>query len=92
MEVFATPGHTAGSAVYVARGVLFFGDSARASRDGDMMKAVAFFSQDSGQNVASLKALAARLRTRAAEVKELAFAHTGPLVGFQPLAAFASTH
>ena len=92
VEVFATPGHTAGSAVYLARGVLFFGDSAGASKDGEMMKAVRLFSKDSAQNVASLKAVAARLQPRAAEVKELAFAHTGPLAGFQPLAAFASTH
>lgn len=92
VEVFAVPGHTAGSAVYLARGVLFFGDSAGASKSGQMMKAVRFFSKDSAQNVASLKALEARLRPRAAEVKELAFAHTGPLVGFEPFTAFASAN
>jgi hypothetical protein len=32
------------------------------------------------------------LQPRAADVKALAFAHTGPLVGFGPLAAFASSH
>jgi len=90
VEVFAVPGHTAGSAVYLTRGVLFFGDSAGASKSGQMMKAVRFFSKDSAQNVASLKALEARLRPRAAEVKELAFAHTGPLVGFEPFTAFAN--
>jgi glyoxylase-like metal-dependent hydrolase (beta-lactamase superfamily II) len=86
------PGHTPGSAVYLARGVLFFGDSAGASKDGAMMKAVRLFSKDSGRNVASLKALAARLQPRSPEIKILAFAHTGPLAGFQPLAAFASSH
>jgi hypothetical protein len=40
----------------------------------------------------SLKALEARLQPRADEVKALAFAHTGPLVGYQPFATFASTH
>jgi glyoxylase-like metal-dependent hydrolase (beta-lactamase superfamily II) len=90
IDAFAMPGHTAGSAAYLARGVLFFGDSAGASKDGSMMKAVRLFSKDSTQNVASLRALAARLRPRAAEIKELAFAHTGPLVGFDPLAAFAA--
>lgn len=90
VEVFAVPGHTAGSAVYLTRGVLFFGDSAGASKSGQMMKAVRFFSKDSAQNVASLKALEARLRPRAAEVKELAFAHTGPLVGFEPFTAFTN--
>jgi glyoxylase-like metal-dependent hydrolase (beta-lactamase superfamily II) len=92
VETFAVPGHTPGSAVYLARGALFFGDSAGASKDGAMMKAVRLFSKDSGQNVASLKALEARLRPRAAEVKALAFAHTGPLEGFQPFATFAGSH
>jgi hydroxyacylglutathione hydrolase len=90
VEVFRVPGHTPGSAAYLALGVLFFGDSAGASKDGVMMKAVRLFSKDSGQNVASLKALEARLLPRASEVKELAFAHTGPLEGFRPLATFAS--
>ncbi len=92
VETFAVPGHTPGSAVYLARGVLFFGDSAGASKDGEMMKAVRLFSKDSGQNVVSLKALAARLEPRSQEIKILAFAHTGPLVGYQPLATFASSH
>jgi hydroxyacylglutathione hydrolase len=92
VEAFSVPGHTPGSAVYLARGALFFGDSAGASKDGSMMKAVRLFSKDSAQNVASLKALEARLQPRAGEIKALVFAHTGPLVGFQPLAAFASSH
>jgi hypothetical protein len=53
---------------------------------------VRLFSKNSAQNVASLKALEARLQPRAAEIQALAFAHTGPLVGFQPLAAFANSH
>ncbi len=92
VETFAVPGHTPGSAVYLMRGTLFFGDSAGASKDGVMMKAVRLFSKDSAQNVTSLKALEARLQPRATEVKALAFAHTGPLVGFEPFAAFASSH
>ena len=90
VEAFATPGHTDGSAVYLARGVLFFGDSAGASKSGEMMKAVGLISHDSSQNIASLKALAARLQPRAAEIQGLAFGHTGPLTGFAPLAAFAA--
>ncbi len=34
VEAFATPGHTAGSAVYFTNGVLFFGDSAGGNKDG----------------------------------------------------------
>lgn len=92
VEAFATPGHTAGSAVYFARGVLFFGDSAGGGKDGKVMPAVRLFSKDPDRNVASLKALEARLEPRSAYVKTLAFAHTGPLDGFAPLQAFAGSH
>jgi glyoxylase-like metal-dependent hydrolase (beta-lactamase superfamily II) len=92
VETFAVPGHTIGSAVFLARGVLFFGDSAGASKSHELTHAVRLFSTDPAQNVASLKALAARLRPRAAEIKELAFAHCGPLEGIQPLLAFASAN
>jgi glyoxylase-like metal-dependent hydrolase (beta-lactamase superfamily II) len=90
VEAFSVPGHTPGSAVFLARAVLFFGDSAGGSKAGEVMKAVGLFSKDSPQNVASLKALAARLAPRKADVRELAFGHTGPLAGFEPLAAFAA--
>lgn len=53
------------------------------------MKAVRLFSKDSALNAASLKALAARLTPRKAEIKAMAFGHTGSLAGFEPLAAFA---
>jgi glyoxylase-like metal-dependent hydrolase (beta-lactamase superfamily II) len=92
VETFAVPGHTSGSAVYLARGVLFFGDSASASKDGEVSAPPRIFTKDPAQNVASLKALSARLQPRAADVKVLAFAHSGPLAGLAPLAAFASTH
>ncbi len=92
VEAYAVPGHTPGSAVYLARGVLFFGDSAGGGKDGTLMPAVRLFSKDPGQNVASLKALETRLQPRAAEVKTLAFAHSGPLDGFQPFEAFAGAH
>jgi glyoxylase-like metal-dependent hydrolase (beta-lactamase superfamily II) len=91
VETFAVPGHTSGSAVFLSHGVLIFGDSAGASKDGTVMKAVSLFSSDSAQNVASLKALEARLEPRAAEIKALAFAHTGPLQGFAPFATFAKS-
>lgn len=90
IETFAVPGHTDGSAVFLADGALFFGDSAGASKDGKVMKAIRLFSKDSAQNVTSLRALVARLQPRSAEIKTLAFAHTGPLTGFAPLESFAS--
>ena len=90
VEAFSVPGHTAGSAVYLARGVLFFGDSAGASKKGEVMKAVRLFSKDSTLNVASLKALATRLAPRGDEIKAMAFGHTGSLVGLGPLVEFAA--
>jgi len=90
LQAFAVPGHTPGSAVFLARGVLFFGDSAGASKDGTMLKAVRLFSKDPSQNVASLKALEARLAPRAAEIKKLAFGHAGSLDGFEPFKSFAT--
>ncbi|MGH7435561.1 MAG: hypothetical protein ACRENE_07785, partial [Polyangiaceae bacterium] len=86
------PGHTPGSAVYLARGVLFFGDSAGASKTGEVMRAVRWFSKDPAQNVASLKALYERLLPRQAEIKVLAFGHTGSLAGLDPLGSFAKAH
>jgi len=90
VEAFATPGHTKGSAVFLANGALFFGDSAGAAKDGSMMPAVRLFSEDPAQNMASLKALEGRLAPRADEIKALVFAHSGPLDGFAPFATFAS--
>jgi glyoxylase-like metal-dependent hydrolase (beta-lactamase superfamily II) len=90
VEAFSVPGHTSGSAVYLARGVLFFGDSAGASKSGALMKAVRFSSKDSSQNVASLKALAARLAPRKAEIKAMAFGHSGFMIGLDPLSDFAT--
>jgi glyoxylase-like metal-dependent hydrolase (beta-lactamase superfamily II) len=90
VEAFSVLGHTPGSAVYLARGVLFFGDSAGASKTGEVMKAVRFMSKDSALNVASLKDLAARLAPRKAEIKAMAFGHTGSLTGLEPLTEFAA--
>jgi glyoxylase-like metal-dependent hydrolase (beta-lactamase superfamily II) len=92
IEAFAVPGHTPGSAVYLARGVLFFGDSAGASKAGGVMPAVRLFSKDQAENVASLKSLAGRLEHRQSEILAMTFGHTGSLSGLTPLEAFAGQH
>jgi glyoxylase-like metal-dependent hydrolase (beta-lactamase superfamily II) len=89
IRVFAIPGHTAGSAAYLANGVLFLGDSAGSSKEGKVLPAPWVFSDDQAQNRASLRALGERLRPAAAEVKLLVPAHTGVLRGLDPLLAFA---
>jgi glyoxylase-like metal-dependent hydrolase (beta-lactamase superfamily II) len=88
VTAFACPGHTAGSAVYFADGVLYFGDAASGSKDGKVTPPKYLFSDDQKQGIASLEALAKKLEPRASEVKTLAFAHTGTLAGFEPLRNF----
>jgi glyoxylase-like metal-dependent hydrolase (beta-lactamase superfamily II) len=88
VRVFAVPGHTAGSAAYLANGVLFLGDSAGASSDGKILGAPKLFSDDSAQNRASLHALAERLAPEAGSIKALVPAHSGVLQGLGPLTAF----
>jgi len=88
VRVFAVPGHTAGSAAYLARGTLFLGDAADASSSGDVRSARWLFSESAGRAAASLESLSKRLAPDADGVKALAFAHSGPLAGFAPLAAF----
>jgi glyoxylase-like metal-dependent hydrolase (beta-lactamase superfamily II) len=92
VECYATPGHTAGSAVFFTHGVLFFGDSAKGTKEGKFARAVRLFSKDPTLNVASMKAIAAKFSPRAAEVKRLAFAHSGPLDGLTPLSDFAAAN
>ena len=92
VRAFAVPGHTRGSAAYLSRGVLFFGDSASARKNGELAPAVWLFSDSRDENVTSLKALAARLAADHAHVETLAFAHSGPLAGVESLARFVATH
>jgi len=49
VKSFLIPGHTQGSAAYLARGVLFLGDSAAATNEGTIKGAVWAFSDDSAQ-------------------------------------------
>lgn len=85
IRVFAVPGHTAGSAAYLADGALYLGDSAAAETSGKVRGAPWLFSDDQAQNVASLHALGERLRPEAATIKYLVPAHSGVLEGLSPL-------
>jgi hydroxyacylglutathione hydrolase len=92
VQVLSVPGHTKGSAVFLAGGVLFMGDSANACKDGKLMEANYIFSERLSQNRDSLKALALRLKPMVKDIKVLAPSHTGPLMGLQPLLDFAEKH
>lgn len=88
VQAFAIPGHTAGSAAYLAQGVLFLGDAATGQADGKLRNAPWVFTDDQATCAASLRALAKRLAASGAAVQALAFAHSGPLTGLTALAEF----
>jgi glyoxylase-like metal-dependent hydrolase (beta-lactamase superfamily II) len=89
-HVYAVPGHTRGSAAFLARGVLFMGDSAEITSEGTLAPAKRLTSSDPAQNRESLKKLAQRLAPAAAEVRVIAPAHSGWLEkGLAPLSDFA---
>jgi len=90
VKVFAVPGHTKGSAAYLARGVLFMGDSADSLKKGGIAGAKWMFSESQKINHESLKALAARVKT--AGVRAMVFAHSGALAGIKALEDFAAAH
>lgn len=85
VEVFHLPGHTDGSVAFLVSGVLVLGDSAIANVGDAFEQVPSHFSDDPEQIDRSLTALAGRLRDRADEVDWLAFSHSGPLPGLDPL-------
>jgi hydroxyacylglutathione hydrolase len=90
VRVFAIPGHSDGSAAYLAGGVLYLGDSATVRKDGTFVGAPAAFSNSTAQNHASLRSLFRRLRDGGFEVKTLAPSHSAPQSGTAAFEAFAN--
>jgi glyoxylase-like metal-dependent hydrolase (beta-lactamase superfamily II) len=88
VQVFALPGHTAGSAAYLANEVLFLGDAVTGQADGQVRNAPWMFTDDQAQCRASVQGLAQKLQRTGTPVRALAFAHSGPLEGLAPLASF----
>jgi len=89
VTAYLIPGHTDGSAAYLAAGTLYMGDSADSSKDGSLLPAKRFLSNDVEQNHESLKRLAEELQPQAANIQFMEFAHSGPLPGIGPLLDFA---
>ncbi len=89
VTAYLIPGHTDGSAAYLAAGTLYLGDSADAGKDGTLLPAKRFASNDAEQNHESLKKLAEKLEPQAANIQYMEFAHSGPLRGIGPLLDFA---
>lgn len=61
VRAYVVPGHTAGSAVYLFRGILFLGDAVTYSRRGGFAPAKPSFSDDAPRAVRSLEQLWARI-------------------------------
>jgi hydroxyacylglutathione hydrolase len=87
VRVLLVPGHTAGSAAYLANGALFVGDSLGISTEQTLKPAPWIFSDDQALNVASLKQLGQKLT--AEQVKTIVPAHSGASDSFAPLATFS---
>ena len=90
VTAYLIPGHTDGSAAYLAAGTLYLGDSADSAKDGRLLPAKRFVSNSIRQNRASLKMLAEKLKPQASEIQFMEFAHSGPLPGIAPLLNFAN--
>jgi len=91
VRVFAVPGHTAGSAAYLVNEVLFLGDAADTTDAGEIKGSPWIFSDSQDQDKASLVRLADLLGKEHADVKALAFAHSGVRTeGLAPLVTFAA--
>ena len=65
LRAYIVPGHTAGSAAYLFRGILFLGDAATWTPWGGFAPAMRIHSEDRRQAMASLEALWKRLPTGA---------------------------
>jgi glyoxylase-like metal-dependent hydrolase (beta-lactamase superfamily II) len=87
IEVFAVPGHTAGSAAYLVDDVLFVGDAASLQADGALRSGPWLFSDDVDRQSASLRSLARALKGRT--IRKVVFGHTGSAESTAPLEAFA---
>ena len=86
VTAYAVPGHTAGSAAYLADGVLYIGDNANGKADGKSLKAAPWVvTDDTAQNVDSLKKLHTRLKEGNATVDKIAPSHSGPIDGLDAL-------
>jgi len=90
VRVFATPGHTQGSASYLVNGALFVGDSADADSEGTLQGAPWIFSDSQSQNHESLIRLDERLHTENLPVSAIVPAHSGVMTdGLTQLDRFA---
>lgn len=90
VQMFAVPGHTAGSAAYLVNGVLFIGDAADVDSDGRLQGAPWIFSDSQTENHASLVRLSQRLARDGIPVTAIVPSHSGDTDGIAALTAYVS--
>ena len=95
MTAYEVSGHTPGSAVYLADGVLFLGDAASIGKNKKIRGPVYLFSTNAAQGIASLGEMMKKLEPRFREIEFITSSHSGTLPGaegIQALQAFVKTH
>lgn len=92
VKVYAVPGHTAGSAVFLVGPTLLLGDNALITARGTLGPVPRDRSADPEQNVRSMVALADRLESEGRTVEWLAPAHSGGVEAGSVLKAFADAN
>jgi hydroxyacylglutathione hydrolase len=91
VTAYAVPGHTEGSAAYLADGVLFVGDAVQIKSNQQFTGPSVIFSTNRAEGEASLRHLAQELQPHAADVKFIATGHTGTVAGLTPLLSFGGS-
>lgn len=91
VRVFIIPGHTGGSAAYLANGALYVGDSLAINSEDTVRPAPWIFSDDGEANVSSIKRLGKLLAPEAAEVKAIVPSHSGSVDSLKPLVDYSGT-
>ena len=89
VRVLAMPGHTPGSAAYLAAGVLYVGDAANITTGGALRNTAWVFSTDPGQGARSLRTVSQRLQGEGMTPMIVAPSHSAPAPG-ATLTAFAA--
>jgi glyoxylase-like metal-dependent hydrolase (beta-lactamase superfamily II) len=81
VKAYAVPGHTSGSAAFLARKALLMGDSSTLSSKDKVIGPVWMFSEDTSIGRQSLRNLGSRLRNEGADASSMGFAHSGGMQG-----------
>jgi glyoxylase-like metal-dependent hydrolase (beta-lactamase superfamily II) len=95
VTAYEVSGHTPGSAVYLADGVLFLGDAAGIGRNKKIRGPIYLFSTNAAQGIANLGELLKKLAPRMQEIEFVTSSHSGTLPGPEGIAAlqeFVAAH